>query len=853
MSEPTLDQPAELLALHRQRLYLLEQQAATYGLLVPPHVQLELAAVREQIAELERAVPPQPVPPTPELAQDVVLIITAAEGGYVATARAPDGTSCQFAFAEPWSEDRISYLLYVLRTAARHTGTVRSGQLHKAGINPQEVGFQLYQAVFGPEMLALYQRARQAGDGRVRLRLHIEAPALARLPWELLHDGSDFLCLDRDSPLVRGVTVRPRQTASEPVLRVLVIGGVARDEAPLRLDDELAVIERKLKPALDRGEIQLHTLIGDTLERDLPSTLGSFRPHLVHVAGHGGLDGLRVPDADGRTRQISSATLRMLLRNVKSVQMVVLNGCELAANSDTQAGVATTLARVGIPTVVGMQFEISDAAAIAFAEGFYEALGWGWPAEEAVSWARSRMTYYAPDPDVMEWVTPAVYVASDDVRIDALAAPSGAPPEVDGGAQEYTYQRLLELVWQNEFVSASEQERLEQMRIDLGISAGRAAALERTVRSTLAAIALGAAQQAQADGDVEEARSKYRRTLVLEPDNSVALTMMRRWNAWPDYLRPLSRENVQELEEFWRLRSPGSIFATAWSPSGQSLAVATDNGLALYDIDTLQIQFKLSGADVWYYSVAWSPDGRYVAAGRDNGRVRIWDLTDSREIASIQGPESHVHGLAFSSGAPLALAVGNHEGNLRLWELAPGDQPTFQAAPVDAGGGDKPIYSVAWSPDGKLLAFGGADCKIHLCDPESGEHARLEGHFDYVRRVAWSPDGTMLASSSGDQTVCLWECDTKRLKTRLTGHVGWVRGLGWTPDGALVISGGFDEQVRIWDSASSALVRVLSGRVGMVNDLTVSPDGRVLATGSFDGVLTLWGVPPRDSSGDPPR
>ncbi|HEY1013971.1 MAG TPA: CHAT domain-containing protein [Herpetosiphonaceae bacterium] len=849
MSESTLDQPAALLARHRQRLYLLEQQAATYGLLVPTHVQLELAAVRDQIADLERAVAPQPVPPTPELAEDVVLIITAAEGGYLATARAPDGSSCQFPFVEPWSEDRISYLLYVLRTAARHTATVRSGQLHKAGINPQEVGLQLYHAVFGAELLALYQRARQAAAGRVRLRLHIEAPALARLPWELLHDGSDFLCLDRDTPLVRGVTVRPRQVAAEPVLRVLVIGGVARDEAPLRLDDELAVIERKLKPALERGEIQLHTLIGSNLERDLPSTLGSFRPHLVHVAGHGGLDGLRVPDADGRTRQISSATLRMLLRNVKSVQMVVLNGCELAANSDTQAGVATTLARVGIPTVVGMQFEISDTAAIAFAEGFYEALGWGWPAEEAVSWARSRMTYYAPDPDVMEWVTPAVYVASDDVRIEAVPVPGASPIAVEG-AQEYTYQRLLELIWQNEFVIPTEQERLEKMRDDLGISAERAAALERTVRSTLAAIALGAAQQAQADGDVEEARSKYRRTLVLEPDNSVALTMMRRWNAWPDYLRPLSRENAHQLEEFWRLRSPGSIFATAWSPNGQYLAVATERGLSLYDIDTLQIQFKLSGASALYYSVAWSPDGRYVAAGSDNGKVRIWDLTDSREIASLQGPDSHIHGLEFGSGTPLSLAVGNHEGNLRVWEQVAGDQPSFHSGPVDLGGGDKPIYSVAWSPDGTLLAFGGADCKIHLCNLESGEHVRLEGHFDYVRRVAWSPDGTMLASSSGDQTICLWECDTKRLKTRLTGHVGWVRGLAWTPDGALVISGGFDEQVRIWDSASSALLRVLSGRAGMVNDLSMTPDGRVLASGSFDGVLTLWGVPPHNPADD---
>ncbi len=839
MTQSPEQQAMSLLLIHRQRLHVLEQQAAQFGLLVPPHIQLELETVRQSIADLEAQIPGSSGTPAPQPPNDVVFLFTpAADGSYLLTVRGHDGTSHSLTFTLPWSEDRTNYILYVLRTAARSTATVRSAELHRAGIDPRAIGFQLYSAVFAQPVAEMYARAQQDGEGRVRLRIHASSPAIGRLPWELLHNGDDFLCLDRDTPVVRGVTVRPRRFETETPLRVLVIGGIPSDAAPLRLEHEQALIERNLSAAIERGDVVLQTLIGPNLERDLPSVLGSFRPHLLHVAGHGGLDGLHVEGQNGAPRQLSANTLGRLLRNVKSVQMVVLNGCDLAATSEEQQGVALTLARLGIPAVVGMQYEISDVAALAFAEGFYEALGWGWPIQEAVTWARSRMVYYAPTPDVIEWVTPALFVATNDVAVE-----DPHPQPVETVSNEAIYRGLLELVWDDDVISDADQQRLERKRVELGIPPERSQILENEVRLRLSAGALTAAQTAIEASQLEQARDCFRRALVLDPDNLVALQSLRRWAYWPDDLAAISVSNVERIERLWRITLPGRIFAAAWSPDGRWLALATETGLVIYDADTLEIQFKLSGTAGLSYSVSWSPDGRYLAAGDDVGIVRLWDFQAQRVLPAVCGPHAHIHALAFRPHQPTTLAVGDNEGNLTLWTIS--DMPPSSQTLVE-GHGDS-IYSLTWSADSSLLVAGTRDCSIHVHAPESQQERVLKGHGDWVRRLAWNRESSLLASSSGDQTVCLWEWPSGTTRARLRGHSGWVRGLSWSADNSLLFSGGGDGYVRVWSPESGTELRTLgSGELGLINDLAMRPDGRVLAVASFEYVLTLWGIPPLD-------
>jgi hypothetical protein len=158
------------------------------------------------------------------------------------------------------------------------------------------------------------------------------------------------------------------------------------------------------------------------------------------------------------------------------------------------------------------------------------------------------------------------------------------------------------------------------------------------------------------------------------------------------------------------------------------------------------------------------------------------------------------------------------------------------------------VYSVAFSADGKTLASGSWDNTIILWDVETRQPIGqpLSGHSNVVFSVAFSPDGKTLASGSGDNTIILWDVETRQpIGQPLRGHSDDVNSVAFSADGKTLASGSGDNTIILWDvETRQPIGQPLSGHSNVVFSVAFSPDGKTLASGSWDVSIILWDVEP---------
>jgi WD40 repeat protein len=331
---------------------------------------------------------------------------------------------------------------------------------------------------------------------------------------------------------------------------------------------------------------------------------------------------------------------------------------------------------------------------------------------------------------------------------------------------------------------------------------------------------------------------------------------------------PIATLHLWDLRDLETKTEPGLIGHTdhilglAFHPGGGRVATASsDYSVRLWDVtppgkEERLIDFRGIGNP---FCLAFTPEGRHLVVGLDNGLIAMLRVP-ARSPEPPPAPAAKVPAPAdLAKRVVAADALKREDIPEELLKMAGrGDKDKAPAELVAVFGEDRhargdgqcQLFTVAFSPDGKTLAFGGTSRAVQRIDlatgkplPELTWKQRSGGENAYA--LAFSPDGKVLACGGEMGSLVLWDAATGAELWSLPAPEVRLAQVAFSPDGTLLATGGDNNGavVRIWKAATGQLL-FTSHTPGAWKAWCVafSPDGKTLAAGLESGEVRLWDV-----------
>jgi WD40 repeat protein/uncharacterized caspase-like protein len=319
------------------------------------------------------------------------------------------------------------------------------------------------------------------------------------------------------------------------------------------------------------------------------------------------------------------------------------------------------------------------------------------------------------------------------------------------------------------------------------------------------------------------------------------------------------------------MRPNSNVLSLVETPSGRQLTTLTPSGEAG---PVQRVRFNTNGTMLAVtYSALEMQQSTPGAPGSfaRGSQVKIWDVKSGREVRSIASGD--IPSEAEFSADGRTIGVIGSMGQIALWDaqsgnmreltsspmaamknmgnIKPGQMPNINMNDVaammttvlgtmSAGTMGRSVTSLAFSPDGRILATGGVESK-----PNIDIAAMMSGAMSGQRPKKGSkqPDPADMMRDLKVEAVGqvqLWDVASGSEIGALKGHSRGVMKVAFSRDGKLLASGGTDNTIRIWDVEARRELRTLVGQTSTVESMAFTPDGRLLASASDDGSTFLW-------------
>ncbi len=324
----------------------------------------------------------------------------------------------------------------------------------------------------------------------------------------------------------------------------------------------------------------------------------------------------------------------------------------------------------------------------------------------------------------------------------------------------------------------------------------------------------------------------------------------------------------------------GYVVHAEWSIDGRwILSVSTDGSVEVWDSETGQGIFELSGhTDAVNYG-EWSSDGKRIVTVSSDGTARVWNTDNGQEITVLNGHRGAInYAIWIDAGARIATA--GSDGDVRIWMVDAIEEGVSFSSSVQERSfwnSDSTLiatsgYSIQlwdsssglelleikgkyaqWNPAGtRLLIIDGPN--IHLWNvpdligsPGSiPDPVALKGHMDEVLHAAWNEAGTLIASASGDGTIRLWDAETGEELAKLLANEGAPSHVAWNSKGSHLLSQG-DDSVQVWNveeilqSEENQTPQVIINRQeDRIQYTAWNPQGTQIITAGEDGKARIW-------------